>query len=1039
MSDGQIIGAVIGAVVGAFFPPAGAAAAEIIMAAALGATIGFTIGGIVDPPAQQTVYQVGPRLGDLNTQTADWGASIPRLFGTYRMAGNIIWSADLAETKHVEESGEGKGGGGGTKTENTWYSYAGSWAIAFCEGEIAGYSKIWFDSVLVFDGTNYSGGLSAEQHTRYNGSETQSIDWFLQMKNADSPAYRNIAYIVFRDIELENYGNKLPKVTVELAKSGSTATPKILNTTILNGSTLYSSNCTYSYCMYPGYGGLASTRNVGYRINLFSHSSAAIDYSKPHVNSNLGNFIEYRYFTLEDQENFGPPSLPITPGTDYVFNNIRVYYTFEGEFHLIPEDANNSHYRYLTKPTETEDELGSIVIDDIYIHDICPYNGGFLQLNTNNKLYFLDNNFNYVSELDIDWGGYTPIMTEHHQTRTRMISVENGMLYIASCGLKSGGLHAGPFIFYTIDLLNNITTYLGATIYPNPDSPYYNNLSNCSYMSVKNGIVSLFQHNYNSSYCSIDLKYLDTNRVTVASIVEELLLRAGVASDNIDVSEGIDLVHGYVIPRPMETRAALESVTSAYQFDLIEYDFNIKLKKRNPVSVKTIDSFIDFLQIERKQTVELARIIEIAYANRYNNYDVGIQSALRKDSNTENLKAYQYALALSDSEAKQLAEIYLYSEWQESLKFVFSINLEHINLIPTNVITLKYKGSQYNVRLTKVLYATNKQLNCEGHLESEDVYVSNAIGSDTGSADQVVNLTGPTNFELLDIPMLDDSNNKEGIYIATGGYFDSWYGCNVSKSTNNGINYSTVGSNVNSCILGSALTLLPSGPTDIIDTESIVTIALPQGDLYDISYLELINSNNYILIGNEILQYQDATDNGDGTFDLQTFIRGRRGTEWAVGTHSIGERFVLLSNDLIFESSATRNVEAYYKATTFGLFLDDSVAEIITPNINCLKPFSPYYVRAKRESNNDITIKWMRRSRSVAGYFTNLQLLEETEAYEVEIETGLGRTIVASSATATYTASEQTSDNIILGDPVTFTVYQLSGIVGRGYGTQEIV
>ena len=216
-SPGQLIGAVIGAAVVVF--SAGTAAPFAWYVA--GASIGMTIGGIIDPPEGQTIRQEGPRLGDLNIQTAEWGTPIRRLFGTYKMSGNIIWALDLHETKHVEESGEGKGGGG-TKTETTWYSYAGSWAVGFCEGETAGIKRIWFDSVLVYDNTNYSGGLTYSNHTIYFGTPDQEIDWYIQSKDSDTPAYRNLCYIVFNNIELENYGNKIPKVSCEIAKFGNT-------------------------------------------------------------------------------------------------------------------------------------------------------------------------------------------------------------------------------------------------------------------------------------------------------------------------------------------------------------------------------------------------------------------------------------------------------------------------------------------------------------------------------------------------------------------------------------------------------------------------------------------------------------------------------------------------------------------------------------------------------------------------------------------------------------------------------------------------
>ena len=64
----------------------------------------------------------GPRLGDLAVQTSSYGTPIPKIFGTMRVAGTVIWATDLAE--HRSTSG-GKG-----RPKATTYSYSASFAVA---------------------------------------------------------------------------------------------------------------------------------------------------------------------------------------------------------------------------------------------------------------------------------------------------------------------------------------------------------------------------------------------------------------------------------------------------------------------------------------------------------------------------------------------------------------------------------------------------------------------------------------------------------------------------------------------------------------------------------------------------------------------------------------------------------------------------------------------------------------------------------------------------------------------------------------------
>ena len=69
--------------------------------AVLGANLGSTAAGLFFPKSQrvQLPTQEGPRLADLRAQTATYGNMIPKIYGTMRLAGNVIWSTDLKEVK----------------------------------------------------------------------------------------------------------------------------------------------------------------------------------------------------------------------------------------------------------------------------------------------------------------------------------------------------------------------------------------------------------------------------------------------------------------------------------------------------------------------------------------------------------------------------------------------------------------------------------------------------------------------------------------------------------------------------------------------------------------------------------------------------------------------------------------------------------------------------------------------------------------------------------------------------------------------------
>jgi oligopeptide/dipeptide ABC transporter ATP-binding protein len=185
-----------------------------VSAATIGGFIGSTIGSVVDnwivsslAPTQRIE---GARLDNLRITSATEGAVIPRLYGSMRMGGNIVWATDFREETKTTTQGGGKGGGGGGKVKTTEYLYFASFAVALCEGPITGIGRIWADGKLLD-----TAGITWRW---YPGDESQAADPFItaKMGAADTPAYRGTAYVVFEDLPLGNYGNRIPQLSFEV-------------------------------------------------------------------------------------------------------------------------------------------------------------------------------------------------------------------------------------------------------------------------------------------------------------------------------------------------------------------------------------------------------------------------------------------------------------------------------------------------------------------------------------------------------------------------------------------------------------------------------------------------------------------------------------------------------------------------------------------------------------------------------------------------------------------------------------------------------
>ncbi|SEN64057.1 Putative phage tail protein [Loktanella fryxellensis] len=202
-----VLGAVGSAIGGAF-----GGAILGFSGAAIGGFIGSTIGSVVDnwivsslAPAQRIE---GARLDSLRITSSTEGAVIPRLFGRMRIGGNIIWATDFRDEVNTTRQGGGKGSG--PKVTTTEYLYFASFAVALCEGEITGIGRVWADGKAM--------DMTGVTWRWYPGDEVQAPDPFIaaKMGAAETPTYRGTAYVVFEELNLSAFGNRLPQISFEV-------------------------------------------------------------------------------------------------------------------------------------------------------------------------------------------------------------------------------------------------------------------------------------------------------------------------------------------------------------------------------------------------------------------------------------------------------------------------------------------------------------------------------------------------------------------------------------------------------------------------------------------------------------------------------------------------------------------------------------------------------------------------------------------------------------------------------------------------------
>ena len=233
--------AVVGSAVGSAVLPAGVSAFGVTLSgAAIGAQVGAFAGSYVDQAlfgsSGQTKPVEGPRLRELHLMGSTEGEAIPRLYGRARLGGQVIWAGDIEERVIKKTSGgggSGKGGGsssGQASTTTIEYRYFANFAVALCEGPISGIGRVWADGQRI--------NISRLTYRLYKGKETQTADSLIlaNLGASDAPAFRGTAYVVFEDMPLRRFGNRLPQLSFEVYRTVEPFGEEIKGIVVIPGS-----------------------------------------------------------------------------------------------------------------------------------------------------------------------------------------------------------------------------------------------------------------------------------------------------------------------------------------------------------------------------------------------------------------------------------------------------------------------------------------------------------------------------------------------------------------------------------------------------------------------------------------------------------------------------------------------------------------------------------------------------------------------------------------------------------------------------------
>jgi hypothetical protein len=570
--------------------------------------------------------------------------------------------------------------------------------------------------------------------------------------------------------------------------------------------------------------------------------------------------------------------------------------------------------------------------------------------------------------------------------------------------------------------------------------------------------------------------------VSVGTIVKALADRTGLASATDLDTTSIDatLTDGYLIGRQSTARAAMTPLSQLYFFDGFESDDKLNFVARGGSSVRTItqsefatlDKNGQVIKESRTQEVELPERFSLLYLDKDNDYLQNAHNAKRIKGPTPAMKSdnelgLDYPGVMNATEAKQIAEKSLYTSWVERSQFQVRVPWTHLDLDPSDVITITLdNGQSLRARIAQADVGVDYSIELVAIGEETQQFISVVPGSaGSGVPVQTIQANVFVTGILMDVPLLRDgdeiaSRASNPIYAAMGAAQEGQFTAGtLYKSPDGGGSYEEVRSFVSEMAWGTTTNAL-GNPISVWATDNVNTINVQMtaggSSLNSVTQAEMLAGANHaaLLKANgeiEIIQFQNVTVEANGTYTLDTLLRGRRGTDTMHTGHTVGEKFLFLDPldiEMFTLELGDRNSAIAYRSVGSGQIFDDGENQTLTSVHRALMPYHPAQHAIADGASSSTDISWVRRTRvggALQDSFGVVPLSEDTEEYELEIYDGPGGSLVRTVTSITtptwnYSSANQTTDGFTAPvQTLTFKVFQISAQVGRGFSEEVTV
>lgn len=592
-------------------------------------------------------------------------------------------------------------------------------------------------------------------------------------------------------------------------------------------------------------------------------------------------------------------------------------------------------------------------------------------------------------------------------------------------------------------------------------------------------LQNLQLEDFGNSIPQFQIEVMKTDGTTyLHGIIGDICAEAGLDDDEYNVDCGMEVVPvlGFAITQTMSARSILEDLQKVYPFDGQETSYVLRFDwvERRPRALIRREDFGAFIQGDdqppseeatRTQDLELPKQFNFTYQEPLRAYSTNTVKATRQTTDSNQVEDWTIAIAMTRDEAKSRVEDTMVNRYMTRRTYQIVLPRKYIILEPGDPVLVAEENNPdryYGMIVTEVAIGANGLLQFTFADHHYHTLVSATVESDLDAPDHDGSLSqsSRTYAYMLDCPLLTDTvADKPGYYVVMSGARGTWAGGTLivdvsaggvvsaygleTDADNNGANWYTVVNSEEGVPHGFIMNQLGPAVPGYWDRENTINFYLidPDISLSSVAESDLIkNPFNLLMVGNEIIQFANATNRGNGMWKLDTLLRGLRGTDWAIDQHQIGERCVRLTQSgtkRVEHDASLLNKEGTYKALTFGDATDDVDSFTFTNTGNSFRPYTPNVLIAEK-LGSDFYMKWIWRARQngVWSDGVDTSLDQPYEKYEIDVLNGdsVVRTVQLNALREwTYTEAMQIADFGAAQASVTLNIFQMGEVVGRGF------